>query len=220
MPLRRTTCFVALLLTALAHRRGEASLIPWSCQWNAKPIVLNADPFNPHRAPSGGITLTPGAITITGGSNGILHGNVHMIAVDLTAFAFAPPPNGEPYRFTDAHYSLNLTLTDMDAHKAGSLRFDGIFEGSFTDRKMDLATHFLSARRQSLRLGHDFYTVTLASFTPPDPPADGGAGNISAFINVQSLAAAEPSSLLLAAAAAVCALLSWRRRPQGIPGTI
>lgn len=220
MPLRRTLFVVALLFAAPIGRRGEASSIPWSYQWSANPIVLDADPLGPHHAPIGGITLTPGAIAITGGSTGIAHGNDKIIAVNLTAFTFAPTPNGAPYHFTDSPYSLNVTLTDVDSHKVGSLRFSGVFEGSFTDQKMDLATHFLSATRQCLPLGHDLYTVTLTSYTPPAPPSDGGAGNISAFVNVQPLTTAEPSSLILATVGCIFALVLWRRRPQDVAAVI
>jgi hypothetical protein len=220
MPLQRILFVVALLFAALTSRRGEASSIPWSYQWSASPIVLNADPLGPHHAPIGGITLTPGAITITGGSTDIAHGNANIIAVNLTAFTFAPTPNGAPYHFTDSPYSLNVTLTDVNSRNVGSLRFNGVFEGSFTDHKMDLATHFLSATRQYLPLGHDLYTVTLTSYTPPDPPSDGGAGNISAFVNVQPLTTAEPSSLILATAGGIVALALWRRRPQDVPAAI
>jgi hypothetical protein len=212
MPLRRITLVVGLILLALQAPRAQAGPVPWTYQWNARPIVLDADPLGAHRRPIGGITLTPGALSITGGSPGVAHGNANIVAVNLTAFAFAPTPNGQPYRFSDAPYSLRMTLTDTDSRRWGVLRFDGLFEGSFTDRKMDLTTRFTSAARQCLLLGHDFYTVTLHSYTPPEPPSQGGAGNISAVVSVQPLAAPEPSSLILFAAGLVCALASWMRR--------
>ncbi len=206
MRLRRATFLVALLFVASLGRRGEAGPIPWNYQWDTRPIVLDADPYGPHHTPIGGITLTPGAIAITGGSPGVARGNANIVAVQLTAFAFAPPPHGQPYQFAHAPYRLWVTLTDVESRKSGRLGFDGVFVGSFTDRNMDLHTYFTSGAQQTMILGHDRYTVTLNSFTPPAPPSDGAAGDIAAFVSVQPLTAPEPSTLLLAAVASTFAL--------------
>lgn len=211
MSLRRFAIAVILPIVALSSRRGEAGLIPWSYQWDAQPQVVNADPLSPNQPP-GGIQLTPGAITITGGNQGVARGNANIIAVNLTAFTFAPSPGGKPYQFTNSPYHLGVTLTDVDSGKSGTMRFTGVFDGSFTAWKMHLDTRFTSAAQQSLILGHDRYSVSLTTFTPPDPPAQGGAGNISALVNVQPVSAPEPSALLLAGSGLAAAAFSWLRR--------
>jgi hypothetical protein len=216
MRLRRTTFVVALMFVAALDRRGEAGSIPWSYQWDTRPIVLDADPYGPHHRPIGGITLTPGAITITGGSTGVARGNANIVAVQLTAFAFAPPPHDQPYRFAHSPYHLWVTLTDVDSGKSGRLGFNGVFEGSFTDQKMDLNNYFTSNKKQSMILGRNVFTVTLDSYTPPAPPSDGAAGSIAAFVSVQPAAAPEPSTLMLAAAGLFWPLISWTRRYRGL----
>jgi hypothetical protein len=210
---RRVAIAVVLLIAALSPRRCQAELIPWSYQWNAHPIVIDADPLGPHQSATGGITLTPGAITITGGNPGVALGNSNIIAVNLTAFTFAPSPDGKPYSFTNSPYRLGVTLTDVDSKASGTLNFSGVFYGSLTDWTADLHTRFTSAMRQSLMLGHNRYTVSLTSFSPPDPPDEGGTGKISAFVNVQPVSAPEPSTLLLSGIGlAVTAVSCLRRR--------
>jgi hypothetical protein len=207
MPPRRFTIAFALLIAVAAPRRSEAGLIPWSYQWNAQPIVIDADPPSPNDKP-GGITLTPGAITITGGNQGVARGSANIDAVSLTAFNFSP---GQ-YRFTNASYHLGVTLTDVNSKQSGTLRFAGLFDGSFTDWKMDLNMHFTSATQQSLILGANRYTVTLTTYTPPAPPSQGKSGDISAFVKVQPVHAPEPTSLILAGSGLLVAVLTWFRR--------
>ncbi|MGH7172324.1 MAG: PEP-CTERM sorting domain-containing protein, partial [Gemmataceae bacterium] len=214
MPPRRVAFTVALLIVALSTRRGEAGLIPWSYAWNAQPIVVNADPLGPHSQPTGGITLTPGAITITGGSPGVALGNANIVAVNLTAFTFAPSPDGKPYQFTNSPYHLGVTLTDVNSKASGTMSFAGVFNGSLTDSSVNLDTRFTSPTQQCLTLGHNVYTVKLTTYTPPGAPADGGEGSISALVNVQP--APEPSTLFLAAAGLVSATLAWLRRRGAI----
>lgn len=212
MSVWRVAFAITLLILALSPRRCEAELIPWSYQWLAHPIVVDADPLGPHHTPAGGITLTPGAITITGGTPGVALGSSNIVAVNLTAFTFTPNPDGKPYSFTNSPYHLGVTLTDVESKASGTLKFAGVFFGSLTDWTANLHTRFTSATRQSLILGQHRYTVSLASYTPPDPPAQGGAGKISAFVSVQPVSAPEPSTLILAGSGLAAAVFSWLRR--------
>jgi hypothetical protein len=207
MPPRRFAFAIALLIALLLTRRGEAGLIPWSYQWSAQPIVIDADPLGPHNTASGGITLTP--VTITGGQQGVAHGSNSIVAVNLTAFNFSSSPDGE-YHFTNSPYSLGVTLTDVNSQQSGTLQFAGTFSGYFTQNNMVLNTRFTSATPQSLVLGKNNYIVSLTTYSPPQPPAQGGAGTISAFVNVQPVP--EPSGLLLAGAGLAAAALNWLRR--------
>jgi|SRR5579875_447345 hypothetical protein len=212
MILRRVALTATLLIVVLKPQRGEAGLIPWSYQWSAQPTVVDADPLGPNHTPVGGITLTPGAITITGGNRGVALGNANIIAVNLTAFTFSPSPNGKPYSFTNAPYRLGITLTDAGSKQTGSIYFTGVFDGSLTDQTIDLHTYFTSATQQSLVLGHNRYTVSLTTYTPPDPPAEGGAGSIGAFVSVQPVSMPEPSALVLAGISLVTVTFSALRR--------
>lgn len=212
MPSRRVVFALAVSIAVLTARRVEAGLIAWNYEWSAHPIVINADPLGPHSQPTGGITLTPGAITITGGTPGVALGSAAVTAVDLTAFTFAPSPNGEPYHFTNAAYNLGVKLTDVASGQWGVLRFSGVFNGSLTASIEHIQMRFTSATRQRLHLGHNFYTVSLTTYMPPGPPSTGEEGKISALVNVQPASVPEPSALLLAAVGLAAAIIS--RRPD------
>jgi hypothetical protein len=199
MTLQRVALALTLLIVALHPERGSAGMIPWSYQWNAHPTVIDANPLGPDQTSSGGITLTPGAITLTGANPGVALGNANIIAVNLTAFTFTPSTNGEPYSFTNSPYSLGITLTDVDSNQSGTLHFAGVFDGNLTDWTVDLQTRFTSATQQWLILGQNRYTVDLTTYVPPGPPAEGGEGNISAFVSVLPVSVPEPSALILAA---------------------
>jgi hypothetical protein len=212
MNLRRVALAITLLIVVLAPRRGEAGLIPWSYQWSAQPTVVDADPLGPNQTPSSGITLTPGAIAITGGNPGVALGNANITAVNLTAFTFSPSPDGKPYTFTNSSYRLGITLTDVDSNQSGMLHFSGVFDGTLTNQTVDLKTYFTSSRRQGLILGHNRYLVSLTAYTPPDPPDEGGEGSIRAFVSVQPVSAPEPSALVLAGIGLAAAAFSRLRR--------
>lgn len=212
MSAQRMAFALTLLIVVLNPQRGEAGLIPWSYQWSAQPTVVDADPLGPNHKPAGGIALTPGAITITGGNPGVALGNADIVAVNLTAFTFSPIPEGKRYSFTNSPYRLGITLTDVDSKQSGALHFAGVFDGSLTDSAVHLHTHLTSARWQSLILGSDRYTVSLTTYTPPGPPAEGAEGSINAFVSVQPASAPEPSALILAGIGLAGAVFSGLRR--------
>jgi hypothetical protein len=209
---QRTVITAALLLLALSTARSEAGLIPWSYEWNTRPIVVNADSPNPGGNPTGGIHLIPGAITITGHPPGVAWGSGSIVAVNLTTFSFSPDPGGAPGRFTNTPYQLNVKLTDVDSHVSGSLHFAGVFNGTMTDSTLNLQTRFTSPTKRLILLGHNVYTVTLTSYSPPGPPSVGSEGSISAFVDVHPAHAPEPSSLLLAGTGLTATILTWLRR--------
>lgn len=205
-----------MLLLALPASRGEAGMIPWSYEWNTHPVVCNAD--SPSGAPVGGIHLIPGAITITGNPHGIALGSGNIVAVNLTTFSFSPSPNGSPDHFTNTPYQLVVKLTDVDSKVSGDLHFSGVFNGTLTDTAANLQTKFTSPTLRRILLGHNVYTVTLTSYSPPGPPSVGNEGSISAFVDVHPAHAPEPSSLLLAGTGLVATLLSrLRRRAAAAP---
>ena len=202
----------ALLIVALATGRGHGGLIPWNYQWSADPIVVNASPFGPNSPATGGITLIPGAITMTGGSPGVALGNSNIVAVNLTTFSFSPSPTGEPDRFNNTPYSLNITLTDIASHDARLMSFHGLFHGTLSDTSANIRTTFTSPTTQSAMLGGNFYTVNLTSYTPPGPPSANNEGTIGAHVEVHPLETPEPSSLLLCGIGLTGAIGSCVRR--------
>lgn len=208
---RRTSLAATVLIVALAASRGEAGLIPWSYEWNTRPIVVNAD--SPNGVPGGGIHLIPGAITITGNPHGIALGSGSIVAVNLMTFNFSPNPGGGPDHFTNSPYQLAVKLTDVDSHVSGNLHFSGVFNGTMSDSAVDLRTRFTSPTLRRILLGHNVYTVTLTSYTPPGPPLAGNEGSIKAFVDVHPAHAPEPSALVLAGFGILAAVLPrWRRR--------
>jgi hypothetical protein len=205
---RRSHFVAAVLIAALTAGRAGAGPIPWSYQWNAHPIVVNADASGPNSPPPGGITLIPGAITIDGGSHGAALGSASIVAVNLSAFTFSPGPSGAPDRFSNTPYALSVTLSDLDSGISGSLKFKGVFNGTMTDSSVDLQNRFTSPTMKSVTIGHTVYTVTMTSYTPPGPPSVGNEGEIKAFVGVHSAGVPEPSTLLLCGIGLAGALFS------------
>jgi hypothetical protein len=205
----------AVLIAAVTAGPGQAGPIRWGYEWNAHPIVVNADPLGPGSPAPGGVTLTPAGIAITGGSQGEVLGSASIVAADLTSFHFAPDPSGGPDRFQNAPYALSVSLRDFDSGQSRSLSFQGVFDGSMTNSSIDLQTHFTSATKQSVVIGDNLYNVTITSYTPPGPPSPGDSGEIKAFVDVQPLGVPEPSSLLLSAIGFFCVLLSLFYRLLG-----
>jgi hypothetical protein len=195
---QRRVFAAAILIVASAAARGQASLIPWSYQWNAHPIVINVNSLGPHQPAPGGITLIPGAITVTGASPGVALGSSYIVAANLATFNFALNPDGALYRFTNSPYNLSVTLTDIDSKVSKSLTFSAVFNGTMTASSANIRTRSTSPIRRFAMLGRNIYTVTIASYTPPGPPSATNEGTIGAFVNVHPASAPEPSGLTLA----------------------
>jgi hypothetical protein len=208
----RGTFAAAVLIVALSAGRGQASLIPWSYQWNAAPIVVNADPPGPHSASTGGINLIPSAITVNGGGPGVALGNSSIVAVNLTTFSFSPSSTGAPDRFNNTPYNLSVTLTDVNSQASKTLSFSAVFNGTLSDSSANILTTFTSPTTRSAMIGGNLYTVALNSYTPPGPPSADNEGTIGAFVSVDPHGAPEPSSLLLAVAGLGGIFCVWMRR--------
>src|SRR5947209_4636682 len=100
-PLGLTGVTVLLLLAPAAR----ADFIPWQYNWSRSPSVINAD------APGTGyITLTDEPLKGAAG-------NSDIVATNLKTFSTAP--TDKPDTFTNAKYSLSLTLIDTNSGKSG-----------------------------------------------------------------------------------------------------
>ncbi|HWG41415.1 MAG TPA: hypothetical protein VN688_01420 [Gemmataceae bacterium] len=209
---QRVAFAITLLMLAFTTTRGHAGLIPWSYQWNADPIVINANPFGPNNPSTGGITLIPSAITVTGGLPAVALGNSNIVAVNLTTFNFSSNPSGQPDHFNNSPYNLNVTLTDIASHAARTLNFRGLFNGTLSNSSANITTTFTSPTTQSAVLGHNLYTVNLTSYTPPGPPSANNVGTIGAHVDVHPVEAPEPPALLLAGTGLAGTVGCWLRR--------
>ena len=202
----------ALLIVALSTGNGRASLIPWSYQWSATPIVVNADPPGPHSPSTGGINLIPGAITVNGGAPGVALGSSSVVAVNLTTFSFSPSTTGAPDRFNNTPYNLSITLTDVNSQASTTMSFSAVFNGTLSDSSANILTAFTSPTTRSAMLGGNLYTVALNSYTAPGPPSANNEGTIGAFVQVDPAGAPEPSGLVLAVTGLGGFLGVWVRR--------
>jgi hypothetical protein len=194
----------AVTWLGLAGAGARAEMIPWSYSWTPNVTAVSADSPG-----TGKIVLQsePGA-TASGSSD--------IVATNLQTVSSAD--DDHPDHFTDTSYQLNLTLTDLASHAAGSLTFAGLLNGTISKLTSDISNTFTGPTTQTLALGANVYTVTIGPYTPPAPPDAVNLGAIGAHaqVSVRPAQSPEPSTLVLAglALAAVGAVIVRR----GLPG--
>jgi hypothetical protein len=189
----------AIALCLFAGGQARAELINWSYNWTVSPKQANAD------VPSMGyITLTASAGTATGDS--------FIVATNMQTVSNASPSN--PATFTNAKYSLTLSITDGDSNTSGNLSFNGEFNGILSKKGPILLNDFLGQTTQSVTIGYHLYTVQIGPFAPPfPPPQDPGSISISALASVTVSDAPEPSTLLLSGmCVSLCGASWWWKR--------
>lgn len=131
--------------------------------------------------------------------------------------AFAAPAGGSPHVLTDAAYRLSVTILDVASMTFGTVSLTGVLNGLFTHEAASIANAFTGADSQSIRLGNNIYTVSLANYIAPGSPLSGLVGAITAFVRVDPAHAPEPSSLLLGGLGCVfVGFASWRKRRKGL----
>jgi hypothetical protein len=173
----------AIALCLFAGGQARADLINWSYNWTPSATQINAD------VPStGNITLSPSA-------GGTTTGDSFIVATNIQTVSNASPSN--PATFTNALYSLTLTITDGDSNTSGNLTFNGQFNGILSNKSAIIMNDFLGQTTQSVTIGNHLYTVKIGPFAPPGPPTAQNPGSISALASVTVSDAPEPSTLVL-----------------------
>jgi MYXO-CTERM domain-containing protein len=190
------TLIALLLVTAPAR----ADFIPWSYTWSSSPGAVKAD------GNTGAINILPSSGTQTNGIKDVLAAQLQAVGSVAGTFTNAP-------------YSLTVTIHDDASKTAGSLTFNGVINGDYTNGG-GIHNKFSAPITQQLKLGQDLYTVTIGSFSAPGAPNSGTFGRIGADVIVtgpgssQPVGAPEPGTLALAAlgAGALFARRCWKKR--------
>ncbi|SRR5579884_4128764 len=181
----------------LASSAARADLIGWSYDWARSPISVSAD---------GGGT---GTINLATNPGGQIVGDSNIVAVNLTTASSAAGDAVDT--FTNKAYTLTLTLTDGPTQTTAQATFAGHFDGTLSATNASIRNTFDGDTTKTLRIGNDFYTITIGPYTPPGAPTASLTGSISAFVSVQpgpipgppipipAEQAPEPSTLVLAA---------------------
>jgi hypothetical protein len=193
----------ALFALVLVTAPARADFIPWSFTWSSSPGAV------PDDAKQGAINLLPNSGTQ-------LNSATNILAAQLQAVG---SPNGT---FTNAPYSLTVTIHDDNSKTAGSLTFNGVLSGNYASGG-GIHNTFGVPITQQLKLGQDLYTVTIGSFAAPGAPGSGTFGRIGADVIVlgpnTTAPAPEPGTLALAAlgAGALLARRCWKARRGAEP---
>jgi hypothetical protein len=188
-PTRLRLAGLLALLAAAAPARAE--VIPWDYTVSSSTGLIPSD------SGVGSINMLPASGS---GVNGIKD----VLAAQLQTVGSNTPQ--APANFTNAPYSLTISLHDQMSNKTGALTFGGVLNGSFTAGSADIKNTFNSLAPQQVTLGTNTYTVTMGSFVPPGAPTTGPFGRITADVIVSGGGpqaavsdAPEPGALALAA---------------------
>jgi hypothetical protein len=173
----------ALALCLFGGASARADFVGWSYNWTPSSTEVFAnDPT------MGKIMLSnePGASTV---------GDSFVVATNIRTVSSADPKT--PAQFTDAFYSLTLTITDDDSKKTDSMVFTGKFDGTVSAKSAIVMNTFTGPETQSKVIGNTLYTVKIGPFAPPGPPSSTNSGSISALASVTVSEVPEPSTLAL-----------------------
>jgi hypothetical protein len=186
-----------LTVLLLGATNARASLIQWGYDWNASPSF---------------VTAGTGKVTLSNEPYRTAKGDSNVVASNLQVFSTAAPATPDEFGLSDGKYSTTVSLKDVASGKTGSLTFNGQMQGYFSQYNANITNAFTAPTTQTIRLGDAFFTVTMAYYTPPGPPAQGNLGGLGAVVSVKPVP--EPGSMALAtvgASLAGMAMLRWRR---------
>ncbi len=173
----------ALTVCLFAGARARADFVDWTYNWTPSATEIFAD------KPS------MGKITLSNEPGGSTSGDSYIVATNLQTVSSATAQN--PAKFTNAPYSLTLSITDSASGKSNSMVFSGQFNGVLSQKSAIILNTFTSATTQSKTIGSNIYTVAVGAFAPPGPPTAKNSGSISALATVTVQAVPEPSTLAL-----------------------
>jgi hypothetical protein len=194
-----TLAGMALLFFLAAPGDGRADPVAWTYSWSASPSSVFAD------------SPGTGYISVSNLTTSSVAGNSDVVAANLQVHSTATA--AQPDVFTNAPYTLTLTLTDVPNNRAATVSFTGQLNGTATALSAEVTSAFTGSTTQSVQLGDNQYQVSISSFTPPGPPGAVSAGSIGARAVVLVDTLPEPGALTLSALGAWCVgLAGWRRR--------
>jgi hypothetical protein len=211
--MRRSALFAsALTLVMMTGTSVRADFIPWTYSWTRSPVAVPADPGG-----TGGISMTNEPVNHAVNSSDI-------VATELRTFSVASLT--KPDTFTNAAFSLTMTLTDDNSHQTTTLTFNGMFNGTLTGSSSNISLSWTGPSKQTVVLGNDTFTVNMSGFTPPGPPNASNGGGISAHVDASAGSgggggggggggspAPEPSTLALSGLGlSFLGFASWRKR--------
>jgi len=197
---------VAAVLTC-GTTSARASLISWSYDWLATPGAVTTPPAVPG---------DPAKITLSNEPFKTAFNDSDVVATNLKTFSTANPFSNQfdVFGAADGKYTLTLTLKDLASSASAVLNFTGQMQGLFSALNANVTNAFDLPITQSVTLGNNVYTVTMTSYTPPGPPAQGNLGSIGAHVSVAARLP-EPSSIALAMfGLGLTGLRALRRRQQ------
>ncbi len=154
-----------------------------------------------------------GGLELLAPKYGTINGNQEVVLANLRPFSCAP--SDHPERFVNAGYRLSMTVLDLASNTFGTVHFAGVFNGTMAYNATDIANAWVGETAQTLRLGKNLYSISLANYIPPGSPANEILGAITAYVSVITSDAPEPSTLALGGlGCAALGLASWRKRRQ------
>jgi hypothetical protein len=200
------SCCALVVAAGVWATPARADSVDWSYSWSPGSSAV------PSTTGSGFVLLSGQAQTSVSGDSDVVAANVRTVGTTASTFS-------------NAAYSLTITLKDDASNKTGSLTFMGAFNGTLSGNSAKITNMFTGLTTQSITLGGNQYTVTMTSYVAPGGPNAFNSGAIGASVSVSNLGigepqggppsqAPEPASLLLAGLGGA-ALLGWRVRRRG-----
>jgi hypothetical protein len=188
MKVLRRALGAAALVLCLGAGTAKADTLPpqWSFQWTPNATFkVFAD-----KSTTDYIQATPQPANT-------FFGDATIPAFQLTTATASTTTIKNPSTFTNAGFSVSLTLFDQASGKSATLPFSGVFNGQLWNTQANLRFTPTSGT-QSVKIGGNTYTVKL-DVANPGGPNSGVFGAItgSAQVNVVSQSP-EPSALALA----------------------
>jgi hypothetical protein len=204
---RMTRRLCALAVAALLWQAAAALGGPLSSyDYNATPNPVTGDILSDN---------THSKIHLSNEPSVPASGSTDILLANLTTVSSASVAN--PDKFTNQPWTIGVTIFDEDAGVSGSVQFKGMFSGSVWNKGAKITNSFTGLTTQFLKLGGNYYTITVDSYTKPGGPNATQKGAIGASIILSDarpdgFQSPEPSTLVLGGIAAFGGFFGWRRR--------